>query len=148
MVFETLRDFTRYPAYSAYLETVLGEGQSGPGTEYELRFQLFGTSFDVRTRLVDLRPPQTIEWEVIDELDARGRWNVSELDGGKSSRIELEIEYDPQSVSPGTVSLPFGVSLGWVQKRAERVAQSEARQILDRIATELESPGEGSDSLS
>lgn len=138
VVFAAARDFSAYPDYSEYLKDVTPDGDGTPGTEYDLHIHVLGLSFDVRTRLEELDPPRRIEWSVHGELDAVGRWIVTPVSDETASKIDLVLEYDPNSIDSSVVSLPFGLSVSWVADRAEALAEREVEAVLDRLVADLE----------
>ena len=137
-VFPVLWDFEGYPAYSTYLEAVNQVEVDGQQPTYALQFAWWRLSYETRTRVLDLDPPHVIEWEVTSDLDASGAWTVAES-ATAASRLTLRIQYDADSLTGGSVSLPFGVSLEWVREKVEPMIRREANRVLDRIATDLES---------
>jgi uncharacterized membrane protein len=138
-VFPVLRDFAGYPEYSTYLERVRRTGGSGQKVQYALQFGWWRLSYETHTRILELDPPRLIKWEVTSALDANGHWRVSEQSDGNGSILTLRIEYNPESLAGGSVSLPIGISLDWVREKVEPMIQNEARQVLDRIAADVES---------
>lgn len=138
-VFPVLRDFEGYPEYSTYLDSVERVRGSDSQSEYVLQFGWWRLTYETRTRVVEMEAPETIEWEVVSDLDASGHWRVSEEADGDGASLTLRIEYDPASVTGNSVSLPFGITLDWVRQKVEPMIHAEARRVLDRIADDLES---------
>lgn len=135
-VFEHVRAFESYPAYSAYLENVRPIQSERELPTYGLQFAWWRLSFETRTRVVALEPPARIDWEVLTDLDAQGYWGITET--GPSSRLTLHVEYAPETLASDAVSLPFGVSLAWVREKATSLIEAEAKRVLDRIVRDIE----------
>ncbi|MDZ7850881.1 MAG: SRPBCC family protein [Halodesulfurarchaeum sp.] len=141
VVFAAVRDFSTYPAYSDYLKDVTPDGDGAPGTEYDLAVHVLGLSFDVRTRLDQLEPPRRIEWSVLGDVEAVGRWLVTPVGDETASKIDLVLEYDPNSIDSSVVSLPLGMTFSWLTDRAEALAEREAGAVLDRLVADIEREG-------
>ena len=135
-VFDRIRAFESYPSYSSYLERVRPIETSESLPTYRLEFAWWRLSFETRTRVVALDPPNRIDWEVVADLDAHGSWAVTE-DAG-SSTLTLHVEYAPETLASENVSLPFGITLGWVREKAESLIETEATRVLDRIVADIE----------
>lgn len=146
VVFAFLRDFTGYAAYSKYLREVAIDGDGDVGTEYRLRFGWWKLTYDAFTRVTGLDEPNTLDWVVTEDLDARGQWVVEsadgddsvQFDGGGGSRVSLVVEYDPASVSSGIVDLPALVSMDWVVGVVVDLIEEEGRRVVRRVVADLE----------
>jgi carbon monoxide dehydrogenase subunit G len=137
-VFDAVSDFEAYPAYTPHLESVSSAGDGGVGTEYELRVAALGLSVDVRTRLTGVDPPRSVEWTVLGGVTATGTLAISPQGDGSKSRINFQVDYDPDSLDSTAVSLPFGLSFGLVRSKAESLAKREIEGVLDRLVADLE----------
>ena len=143
-VHEFLMDFPGYADYSKYLRRVTQDGDGGTGTRYHLTFAWSKLQYTAHTRVSDVDPPTEIDWEVIEDLDARGKWVVEEVpeeappDRETASRVRLVVDYDPGSVSAGALDLPRFVSLGWVLEKAEGLIREEGERVVERIVEDLE----------
>ena len=141
-VYEFIIDFPRYANYSKYLERVHQDGDGGPGTGYALRFAWWKITYTARTKVTDVDPPNRIDWEVIKDIDATGRWSIEEVpdlappDAETASRVTLAIEFDTATV--GDIDLPSFVSVSWVVERVKPKIQEEAERVVERIVADLE----------
>ena len=146
-VYEFVVDFPRYANYSDHLEEVRRHGDGSVGTEYELRFSWWKLTYTARSRVTGLDPPTRVDWTVVKDLDADGRWRVEPLeelpagapaDAETACRVFFEVVFDPDSAHSGMVDLPRFVSLGWVVKKVKPVLQREAENVVERIVADLE----------
>lgn len=143
-VYEFLIDFPGYARYSEYLEEVSQRGDGASGTEYALTFAWWKLTYTARTEVVDVEPPERIDWAVRDDLDASGYWHVEPApeaappERSTASRVRLTVEYDAASAGPGLVDLPRFVSLGRVVEKAKPLVEKEARRVVERIVADLE----------
>lgn len=78
-VFAFLSDFTGYARHSRYLTDVVRDGDGGEGTEYDLTFAWWRLSHTVRSHVVAMERPRSIEWRLRGDLDVRGRWLIEPL---------------------------------------------------------------------
>ncbi|MFW6383795.1 MAG: SRPBCC family protein [Halodesulfurarchaeum sp.] len=136
-VFEVVEAFSRYPAYSKYLDAVSQVGTRDDLPEYALSFSWWRLTYETRTRVLDRDPPRTLDWEVATDVDASGTWTVEPL-GPDRARLRLEARYDLDSIGSTGVSLPFGFSVNWLKRNVDDLISSEADRVLARIAANLE----------
>lgn len=155
-VYEFLLAFRRYADYSEYLESVRQFGDGGAGTEYALRFEWWKLHYTARSAVTEVDPPRRIEWRILTDLDASGRWlidPIEDADGstqragepirgedGSAPKTEVTFvaEYAPGSASDGIVDLPRFVSLGWVVEKIKPKIREEAERIVRRVVADLE----------
>lgn len=157
-VYEFLLSFTQYAQYSEYLESVTRHGDGAPGTEYDLRFSWWRLAYTARSRVTDVDAPGRIEWELVDDLAARGRWIVEDgadgaapaadrtapaADAGAdaedpATRVRLVVEYDPTSADAATLGLPRLLSVDALVDRVAPLAREEAERVVERIVADLE----------
>ena len=157
-VYEFLLAFRGYADYSEYLESVRQFGDGGPGTEYALRFEWWKLHYTARSAVTEVDPPRRIEWRILKDLDASGRWLIDPIEdadgptrgstdgasggetGGSAPRTEVTFvaEYAPGSADDGIVDLPRFVSLGWVVERIKPKIREEAERIVRRVVADLE----------
>lgn len=156
-VYEFLLAFRGYADYSEYLESVRQFGDGGAGTEYALRFEWWKLHYTARSAVTEVDPPRRIEWRILKDLDASGRWLIDPMedDGspqgdtggsteggtdGSAPRTEVTFvaEYAPGSADDGIVDLPRFVSLGWVVERIKPKIREEAERIVRRVVADLE----------
>lgn len=146
-VYEFLVDFPRYANYSEHLADVeRRRGDGSAGTRYALRFSWWKLDYTVVSEVTELVPPERVEWRIVENFRARGRWRVEHLDelpphapeyAETACRVYFEVAYDPKSAE-GNVDLPRFVSLGWVIDKVSPKIESEAEEILERVVEDLE----------
>ena len=143
-MYDFIVDFPRYANYSKYLESVQRDGDGSTGTGYTMRFAWWKLTYTTRTKVVDTDPPNSIDWRVTKDIDADGYWHVESVpneapdDVGAASRVSLRIEYDPDSVSAGSIDLPRFVSLSWVIEKVKPLIRKEATRVVERIVADIE----------
>lgn len=141
-IYDFLLDFPRYADYSEHLRGVTQRGDGGPGTEYDLHFQWWKLTYTVRSRVTDVEPPRRVDWTVVRDVDAEGRWEVDPIDppdGAEAvTRVALVVEYDRDSIEPGAFDLPPLVGLDWVLDRVAGLVEEEGQRVVERIVADLE----------
>ena len=136
-VYEFLLDFPRYARYSEHLTDVRQFGDGMPGTEYELDFEWWKLSYTARSRVTDVEPPARIDWRIIKDIDAAGRWHVEPVDDD-TTRVRMVVEYAPDSAEADALDLPRFVSLEWVVEKVKPKVRAEAERVVRRIVADLE----------
>jgi uncharacterized membrane protein len=146
--YDFLVDFPRYATYSEHLRNVVRRrGDGGAGTRYALRFAWWKLTYTVESEVTEVDPPNRIEWRVVKNLDASGRWRIEELDdlpedapadATVASRVSMEVAYDPGSANESRVSLPRFVNLGWVADKIRPAITNEAENVVERVVADLE----------
>ena len=146
--YDFLVDFPRYAEYSKHLRAVTRRsGDGGAGTRYALRFAWWKLTYTVESEVTEVEAPERIEWRIVRNLDASGRWRIEELDEvpadapadvETASRVSFEVSYDPGSANEGGIDLPRFVSLGWVIDRIKPAITKEAERIVERVVEDLE----------
>ncbi|MFB6303514.1 MAG: SRPBCC family protein, partial [Haloferacaceae archaeon] len=132
--------------YSEYLEGVDRDGDGGAGTRYRLHFAWWKLSYTARSEVTGVERPERIDWRIVGEFDAEGRWRVepAELppdapaDAGTASRVFFEAGFDAGSLTGDTVDLPRFVSLDGVIDRVRPLVLEEAERIVERVVADLE----------
>lgn len=141
-VYDFLVDFPRYARYSKYLTEVRGDGDGGPGTEYELDFSWWKLSYTARSRVTDVDPPGRIEWRVTKDVDAAGAWIVEPVDPPagreRASRVLFRVEYRPGTVDGDDLPIPPLLSLDTVVEKVKPKVREEAERVVRRIVADLE----------
>ena len=141
-VFEFLLDFPGYARYSEYLTRVDQRGDGGVGTRYDLQFAWWKLTYAARSAVVDVEPPDRIDWKVTKDIDATGHWYATPVDPpeGEDAATEVRflVEYDPDSARVGNVDLPRFVSVSWVVEKAKPKIRTEAERIVERVVADLE----------
>jgi uncharacterized membrane protein len=146
--YDFLVDFPRYAKYSEHLSDIVRRrGDGGAGTRYALRFSWWKLTYTVESEVTEVDPPERIEWQVVKNLDAAGRWRIEALDelpddappdAEAASRVSMEVAYDPDSANESRISLPRFASLGWVIDRIKPAITNEAEKVVERVVTDLE----------
>jgi uncharacterized membrane protein len=136
-VYEFLLDFPGYAEYSEHLSAVRQHGDGAPGTEYELDFAWWKLGYTARSRVTDVDPPDRIDWRVVEDVDAVGRWEVDRLDD-ETTCVTLVIGYAPDSAEADSFDLPRFVSLDWVVEKVTPKVRAEAERVVRRIVADLE----------
>ena len=142
-IYEFLLEFRGYANYSKYLRSVRQFGDGETGTEYELTFAWWKLQYTARSEVTAVDPPRRIEWRLVKDLDAGGRWLVEpseepEPDVEAASEVTFVVEYAPGSADDGIVDLPRFVSLGRVIDKVKPKVKSEAERVVRRIVADLE----------
>jgi len=136
-VYEFLLDFPRYARYSEHLTSVRQYGDGAPGTEYELDFAWWKLTYTARSRVTGVDAPERIDWRVVKDIDAVGRWEVERVDE-ETTRVTLVVEYAPGSADDDALDLPRFVSLDWVVEKIKPKVRAEAERVVRRIVADLE----------
>jgi len=143
-VFSFVTDLRGYPKYTKYLRDVEREGDGGPGTRYTMVFGWWRITYRAISEVVAVDEPTGLDWRVVKDVDARGHWRLSDATEASpaeredATRIELRIEYEPDSASAGAIDLPSLVSLDTVIDRVVPLIYDEAERVLRRIVADLE----------
>ena len=146
--YDFLVDFPGYATYSEHLSDIARRrGDGGAGTRYALRFAWWKLTYTVESEVTEVEPPNRIEWRIVKNLNARGRWRVEALDdlpddapadATAASRVSMEVAYDPGSANESRISLPRFVSLGWVVDKIKPAITNEAEKVVERVVADLE----------
>ncbi|WP_134672054.1 type II toxin-antitoxin system RatA family toxin [Halorussus marinus] len=142
--YDFLADFEGYADYSNHLDGVDRHGDGGPGTEYDIRLSWWKLEYTVRSAVTELDRPNTIDWRLVKDLNAHGRWVVEPApdeappDRGSASRVRLVIRFDADSASSDMLDLPRLVSLSWVVEKVKPIVLQEAERVVERIVADLE----------
>lgn len=148
VVYDFLLDFPRYANYSEYLESVSElDPAADEQARYALRFAWWKLSYTARSAVTETVPNERIEWVILGEFDAGGRWLVEEREtlpedapewAETATSVRFEVAWNPASVNSGMVDLPRLVSLDWVINKVEPIVEKEARRVVERAASDLE----------
>lgn len=134
-----LRDFEGYSQYSKYIKAITADGPPGEGTEYEIRFGWWKLSYGVRTLVTETVPPERIEWRVLTDIDAHGRWMVEPVGAdGAATRVTLVVTYDPNTAEQASINIPSLVSLDWVVEKVIGLIEEEGKRVVRRVVSDLE----------
>jgi len=141
-VYEFLLDFPGYKNYSDYVKEIDQDGDGGEGTEYGITFGWWKVTYLARSRVVGLEPPERIDWEILKDLDASGAWLVESVeppaDREVATRVTIDVQFDPDSVSAGAIDLPRFVSVSWLVEKAIPLIVKQARSVLRGVVADLE----------
>jgi len=141
-VYDFLMDFSGYRRYSDYVKAIEAEGDGGVGTEYAITFGWWKVTYEARSRVVGLEPPERIDWTITKDLDAEGSWQVESVDppDGRehATRVTIDVQFDPDSVSAGAIDLPRFVSVSWLVEKAIPLIVRQARSVLRGVVADLE----------
>lgn len=146
-VYEFLEAFPGYANYSEYLDRV-DELDPGPGesARYALRFSWWKLEYTARSAVTETVENERIEWELLGDFDAGGRWLVAERSlpedapdwAETATGVRFEVAYAPETAHSGLIDLPSLVSLGWVVEKVKPKIESEARTVVERAVADLE----------
>jgi hypothetical protein len=143
-VFPYVRSFVDYPRYTEHLKDVRVHGEGDVGSIYDLRLAWWKLSYTARSKVTAIDAPESLEWHLVNDIDARGEWRVepepeaAPADVETASRIYFEAVYDPHSADPDALSLPRFVSLDWVVRKVEPRLVDEAEQVVQRLVADIE----------
>jgi uncharacterized membrane protein len=145
-VYEFLLDFPGYARFSKHLERVRQNGDGSPGTRYQLQFSWWKLSYTAHSEVTDVDPPTRIDWRILKDIDAHGRWRVESIalpadappDAEAASRVYFEVEFDPGSAREGAVNLPAFVSFDWLLGKLKPFVKTEAERVVERVVADIE----------
>lgn len=142
-VYEFLLDFPGYAEYSEYLHGVDSDGDGGAGTEYDIHLGWWKLEYTARTRVTNIDAPSEIEWEVIKDIDAHGKWLVDPIsdipdDEDAATEVTLVINYNADSVDEDVIDLPLFIGLDTVIEKVTPLIESEGEKVVERIIADLE----------
>lgn len=144
-IYDFLLDFPRYAEYSKHLDEVRRHGGDGePGTRYDITFSWWKLSYTAKSQVTDVQPPNQIDWRLVEDIDARGSWQVAPEPASSpgpdtpASRVRLYVEFSPGSADEHSIGLPAFVSLDWVIEKVKPKVEREAERIVERIVADLE----------
>lgn len=136
-VYDFLVDFPQYAEYTEYLADVRQHGDGTVGTEYDLDLSVWKFAYSTRSQVVDLDPPERIDWEIQETIDAEGSWIVEPLNGSSTeSNVHLVVDLDLDSLQnvEELPNLPFQALAAKVKPKA----MAEAEGVVQQIVTDLE----------
>jgi uncharacterized membrane protein len=146
-VYEFLEDFPGYANYSEYLDRVrVLDPDPGESARYALRFAWWKLEYTAHSAVTETVENDRIEWEIVGDFDAGGRWLVAEQElpddapdwAETATAVRFEVEYAPGTAHSGLVDLPTLVSLDWVVEKVKPKIESEARTVVERAVADLE----------
>ncbi|ARS88662.1 SRPBCC family protein [Natrarchaeobaculum aegyptiacum] len=143
-VFPYVCSFTDYPRYTDHLKEVRVHGDGGVGSVYDLRLAWWKLSYTARSKVVEVTESESLEWRLVDHLDARGEWRVepepeaAPPEAETASRIYFEALYDPHSADKSVLSLPRFVSIDWVISKVRPRLLDEAQTVVERLVADIE----------
>jgi len=147
-IYDVLIDFPRYAKYSEYLTAVRRlRGDGGVGTRYALDFAWWKLTYTAHSEVVDVDPPDKVDWRVIKDISANGHWEITRRkevpaaapdDVTVACDVSLRIDFDPDSADSSAVNLPSLVSMGWVLKKVIPLIKDEAERVVQRAVNDVE----------
>lgn len=143
-VYEFVTDFPRYARYSRYLDRVRQLGDGGAGTRYELHFAWWKLNYTARSEVIDVVPPDRVDWELVRDITAEGAWTVeptpeeAPADVSTATRARLQVDFDPNSARGGAIDIPRFVSFDWVLRKAKPVVVEEAKRVVGGMVADIE----------
>jgi len=147
-IYEVLIDFPRYAKYSEYLTAVRRlRGDGGVGTRYALDFAWWKLTYTAHSAVIDVDPPQQVDWRVIKDIAANGYWEIDRRadlpadapdDVTVACDVSLRIDFDPDSADSSALNLPRLVSMGWVLKKVIPLIKNEAERVVQRAVNDVE----------
>jgi uncharacterized protein YndB with AHSA1/START domain len=140
-VYDFLVDFERYANYSKHLTEVTARGDGHQGTRYDMVFSWWKLRYVARSEVTETVPPERIEWRIVKDLDARGRWRVephdpppaAPADVTEAARVLFEVTFDPDSAEAGMLNLPR-----FVIDKVKPIIQEEAERVVGRVVADIE----------
>ncbi|MEY7851423.1 SRPBCC family protein [Natrarchaeobius sp. A-rgal3] len=143
-VFPYVRSFTDYPRYTDHLKDVRVHGDGDAGSVYDLRLSWWKLSYTASSKVTAITPPKSLEWRLVEDVDARGEWRVAPepdaapADAETASRIFFEALYDPYSADESAISLPRFVSIDRIVERVRPRLLDEAETVVERLVEDIE----------
>ncbi|WP_306056788.1 SRPBCC family protein [Natronococcus wangiae] len=141
-VFPYVRSFVDYPRYTDHLKEVRVHGDGDVGSVYDLRLAWWKLSYTARSKVTAIDAPESLEWRLVNDIDARGEWRVEPEPGPAdvetASRIYFDAVYDPYSADESALSLPRFVSLDWVVRKVKPRLLDEAETVVERLVADIE----------
>lgn len=143
-VFPHVRAFADYPRYTDHLKEVRINGDGDAGSVYDLTLTWWKLSYTARSKVIDITPPESVKWRLVNDIDARGEWRVepepesAPTDAPTASRIYFDAIYNPYSADTNAIALPRFVSLDWVIDKVEPKLLTEAETVVERLVADIE----------
>lgn len=121
---------------------------TGPAedTEYDVRLAWWKLGCSVRSRVTEAVRPERIDWEIVEGVEASGRWRLSPAPESAerecvaaATRVRLEAEFDPSSAALGdAVSLPEFFDLDRAVAQVKPLLVREVERMVVRAVRDLE----------
>ncbi|TYT61403.1 SRPBCC family protein [Natrialba swarupiae] len=143
-VFPYVRSFTEYPRYTEHLKGVRVDGNGDAGSVYDLQLAWWKLTYTASSKVTAISPPESLEWRLVEDVDARGEWRVepepeaAPADAETASRIFFEALYDPHSADESAISLPRFVSIDRIVDRVRPRLVEEAETVVERLVEDIE----------
>jgi ribosome-associated toxin RatA of RatAB toxin-antitoxin module len=137
-VYDFFMDFENYAKYSGYVERIRTV-REGDYPEWAITFKWWIVRYTFRSQLLDYAEHEHIEWELTKDVDVRGKWRFEETtdeDGEPATDVELDLWYDPRSVSKMNPVPLFPTSR--LIRIVKPVAARHINTVLQRVTQELE----------
>lgn len=146
-VYAFLSEFPGYANYSEYLDRVDAlDPEADECARYALRFSWWKLEYTAHSAVTETVENERIEWALLGDFDAGGRWLVAERDlpddapdwAGTATAARFEVAYAPETAHSGLVDLPRLVSLDWVVEKVKPLIETEAETVVERAVADLE----------
>ena len=147
VAYEYLLDFTNYAEFCRYVSEVVVEANhadternapAGPGSRYRIRFGWWRLSVTLRAEISRVDRPRTIEWRILSDVDAHGRWEVEPIEPGDRSHLRFFATYDSVALSRSNLDLPRFVPMATVIERLMPLMKEAGRDVFEQIVWDLE----------
>ena len=130
-VYDFLIRFPQYAAYSDHLREVLTRSESEEteesNTRYGLKFAWWKLTYTVESEVTDTNRPHTIDWRIVENLNAHGRWRLT----------KIEDDSFPLT-APDAADVATRVTFEGVIDRLEPAIRNEAKETVERVVADLE----------
>jgi ribosome-associated toxin RatA of RatAB toxin-antitoxin module len=142
-VYDFLVDFRHFEDYSKYVTDISREGD-GTLSEYEITVSWWKIGYTARTGVTDVDPPDRIDWELVQSIDAHGYWRIEHVpdeapdDQPDATRVLLHAEFDPETVTAQSLDLPRLIPVSKIVDKVAPKTRAAARIIIGRILADLE----------
>ena len=148
VAYEYLLDFTNYAEYCRYVNgvDVDSDGSSaeaapptGAGTTYTIRLGWWRISVDLRAEVSQVEHPRTIQWRVLSDVDAHGRWEVHPPDSADGPvGLRFVASYDSAALERTNLDLPRFVPMARVIDKLMPLMMETGCDVLEQIVWDLE----------
>ncbi|MGZ2412813.1 putative membrane protein [Sphingomonas sp. F9_3S_D5_B_2] len=126
-IYREWRDFTKFPRFMENVERIITEGDGA--SKWTIKAPA-GTTVELRTRITEDRPGETIAWksEPDSQIQTEGRVEFFEVAPGRGTAVRLTMKYDPPAGLPGRA----------IAKLLQREPNVQARRDLRRFKQLIE----------
>lgn len=138
-VFEAITD---YRAIDSYTEAarIAGRG-SGIGTRIYFRLSKdvlsIPTKYTVKIELTDYDSPDYIEWEIVEDIDAYGSIEITEISDNKS-RLSVDFNVNIENSNIGALPAPTSANAEQIIEYIYPKMDKQTSGIIDGIVEDIE----------